>query len=92
MKAEVGKETEARSKDPKTITVTVNERSVTFSEHKVTGLELKRVAIKQGVAIQEDFVLFEVKGDAPLKQIGDCDTVTLHKGQVFRATAPDDNS
>lgn len=79
-------------KKPKTITVTVNERPVTFSNHKVTGLEIKQVAIKQCVAIQEDFVLFEVKCDSQLEQIGDCETITLHEGQRFRATAPDDNS
>ncbi|MBD2302323.1 multiubiquitin domain-containing protein [Nostoc sp. FACHB-190] len=79
-------------KNPKTITVTVNERPVTFLEQKATGLEIKQTAIKQGVAIQEDFVLFEVKGNSPLKQIGDCETVNLHEKQKFRATAPDDNS
>lgn len=86
------KDTEALSNKPKMITVTVNERPVNFSQHKVTGLEIKQAAIKQGVAIQEDFVLFEVKGNSPLKQIGDCETITLHEGQKFRATAPDDNS
>ncbi|MCV3212410.1 hypothetical protein OGM63_02495 [Plectonema radiosum NIES-515] len=28
----------------------------------------------------------------PLKQIGDCETIALHEGQKFCATAPDDNS
>jgi Multiubiquitin len=92
MQIDAAKDTESMSKKPKTITVIVNERPVTFSEHKATGLEIKQTAIKQGVAIQEDFVLFEVKGNSPLKQIGDCETVTLHEGQKFRATAPDDNS
>jgi hypothetical protein len=92
MQTEIGKEKEAGSKNPKTITVTLNERPVTFSDHKTTGLEIKQTAIKQGVAIQEDFVLFEVKGNSPLKQVGDRETVTLHEKQVFRATAPDDNS
>lgn len=92
MQIDAAKDTESTHKKPKTITVTVNERPVTFSEHKATGLEIKQTAIKQGVAIQEDFVLFEVKGNSPLKQVGDCETVTLHEGQKFRATAPDDNS
>ncbi|ODG96212.1 MULTISPECIES: multiubiquitin domain-containing protein [unclassified Nostoc] len=92
MQIDAAKDTESISKKPKIITVIVNERPVTFSEHKATGLEIKQTAIKQGVAIQEDFVLFEVKGNSPLKQIGDCETVTLHEGQKFRATAPDDNS
>lgn len=92
MQIDAAKDMESMSKKPKIITVTVNERPVTFSEHKATGLEIKQTAIKQGVAIQEDFVLFEVKGNSPLKQVGDCETVTLHEGQKFRATAPDDNS
>ncbi|OKH30522.1 hypothetical protein NIES2101_42280 [Calothrix sp. HK-06] len=92
MQIDVTKETESLSKKPKVITITVNERSVTFSKHKVTGLEIKQAAIKQCVAIQQDFVLFEVKCDSQLEQIGDCETITLHEGQRFRATAPDDNS
>ena len=92
MKIETGREAEERAKEHKTVTAILNERPVTFSEHKTTGLEIKRTAIQQGVAIQEDFVLFEVKDNSSLKQIGDCDTVNVHKGQVFRATAPDDNS
>ena len=92
MQIDAAKDMESMSKKPKIITVTVNERPVTFSEHKATGLEIKQTAIKQAVAIQEDFVLFEVKGNSPLKQVGDCETVTLHEGQKFRATAPDDNS
>ncbi len=92
MQAKSTHDTELLAKKPKTIIITVNERPVTFTEHKVTGLEIKQAAIKQGVAIQEDFVLFEVKCDSPLKQIGDCETITLHEGQKFRATAPDDNS
>lgn len=92
MQIDAAKDMESTSKKPKTITVNVNERPVTFSEHKATGLEIKQAAIKQGVAIQKDFVLFEVKGNSPLKQIGDCEIVNLHEGQKFRVTAPDDNS
>ena len=92
MQIEFTQDTELLEKKPKTITVTLNERPVTFSKHEVTGLEIKQAAIKQGIAIQEDFVLFEVKCDSSLKQIGDCETITLHEGQRFRATAPDDNS
>lgn len=92
MKTEAGREAEERTKEHKTVTVNLNEQPVTFSEHKATGLEIKRSAIQQGVAIQEDFILFEVKDNSSLKQIGDCDTLNLRKGQVFRATAPDDNS
>lgn len=92
MKTEISNEAKDHPKDHKTVPITLNERPVTFSDHKSTGLEIKQTAIEQGVAIQADFVLFEVKSNAQLKQVGDCDMVTLHKGQMFRATAPDDNS
>lgn len=92
MKTEVSNAAKDHPKDRKTITVTLNEHPVTFPEHKVTGLEIKQAAIHQGIAIQPDFVLFEVKGEAPLKQLADTEAVTLHKGQIFRAVAPDDNS
>lgn len=76
----------------KTITVLINERSVEFSERQVNGLTIKRTAIQQGISIQEDFILFWVRGEAPLKQITDADLVNLHEGQVFRAVTTDDNS
>jgi len=76
----------------KTITVLINERSVEFSERQVNGLTIKRTAIQQGVSIQEDFILFWVRGEAPLKQIADGDSVNLHEGQVFRVVTADDNS
>lgn len=75
-----------------TITVTVNNKSVNFSKNQATGLEIKKTAIQQGVSLKEDFILFEVKPNSPLKQIGDNETITLHQGQVFRSTADDDNS
>lgn len=79
-------------KDARTVTVKVNNHPVTFQDHKVTGLEIKQTAIQQGVAIQEDFNLFRVKGGGKLDPIADGETVTLHKDEEFRATAPDDNS
>jgi hypothetical protein len=74
------------------VEVTVNGHPLRFEDHKVIGADVKSTAIQQGVAIQADFTLFEVKGPGKLKQIGDTDTVTLHEGQSFRAVAPDDNS
>ena len=90
-------QTTIEQKDPhknedKTVTVKVNNHSVTFQDHKATGLEIKRTAIQQGVAIQEDFNLFRVKGGGSLDPIDDGETVTLHKDEEFRATAADDNS
>lgn len=91
MNVEVNKVGE-QPKAEKDVMVTVNGRPVTFTDNKATGLEIKTTAIRQGVAIQTDFALFEVKGGGPLKQVGDHETVTLHKNQTFRAVAPDDNS
>ena len=74
------------------IMVSVNTVPVIFEEHRATGAGIKAAAIIQGVAIQQDFVLFEVKGAGHLKPVGDADEVNLHNGQDFRAVAPDDNS
>jgi hypothetical protein len=81
-----------QQKAAKDVTVSVNGRPVRFTDRKVTGLEIKTTAIAQGVSIQKDFALFEVKGGGKLKQIGDHETVELNKNQEFRAVAPDDNS
>lgn len=82
----------AVSQEKKTIVVKVNNRDVTFTEHKITGAVIKSTAIAQGVPIQQDFQLFEVKHGEPLKPIRDDQPVNLHEHQQFRATAPDDNS
>jgi hypothetical protein len=72
--------------------VTVNNHEVVFQERHVTGAEIKSTAISQGVAIQQDFVLYEVKGHGRLELIEDGDRVTLHPNQEFRALTPDDTS
>jgi hypothetical protein len=82
----------AQATDTQSITVTVNGRNVVFHERKATGLEIKETAISQGVAIQKDFALFEVKGGDHLKPVADHEVVELHSKQAFRAVAPDDNS
>ncbi len=82
----------AHGNHPKAETVTVNNHPVVLPDNKVTGLQIKQVAIQQGVKIQEDFVLFRVRGSAPLEPIGDSQVLTVHKGEDFRAVDPDDNS
>lgn len=77
--------------EPKTITVQVNEKPVSFSVHKTSGLQIKETAINQGVSIQIDFNLFEVEGNN-LKPIRDDEEVTLHPHENFRAVTSDDNS
>lgn len=76
----------------KPITIIVNNHPVIFQDHKTNGLEIKRNAMQQGVAIQEDFILFRVKGNGKLVPISDSESVTLKKNDEFRVTAPDDNS
>jgi hypothetical protein len=75
-----------------TVTISVNRRLVTFSERHATGSEIKATAITQGVPIQQDFALFEVKGQGKLKSIGDDERVSLNDKDEFRAIAPDDAS
>lgn len=77
---------------PQPIIVLVNERPVTFEERRTTGLEIKQTAIRQGVPIQVDFVLYEANPGGHLKQVGDTETVNLKPNHNLRATAPDDNS
>jgi hypothetical protein len=73
------------------ITIQVNKKPVTFIVPQSTGRQIKEQAIAQGVSIKLDFPLFEVTADA-MEAIGDADIVKLACGQVFLATAPDDNS
>jgi Multiubiquitin len=76
----------------KVIIVTVNNKPVEFKVHSATGAEIKATAIAQGVRIQQDFLLFEIRDHEPLKPVRDDEVESLHDGLKFRATAPDDNS
>lgn len=77
---------------PHEIVVVLNEHKVAFKVKKATGAEIKATAIQQGIQIKPDFSLFEVLGGNRLKPVGDSEVLELHDKQVFRATAPDDNS
>ena len=77
----------AAGQTTKQITISLNNRPVTLPDHKATGREIKEAAINQGVPIQIDFVLFEVKGDGILKTVDDDEVVTLHPHQEFRVHA-----
>ena len=77
---------------PHEVVVVLNEHKVVFKVRKATGEEIKATSIQQGVQIKPDFSLFEVVGGNHLKPVADQDVVELHDKQVFRATAPDDNS
>lgn len=72
--------------------ISVNNKPVKVEGPKTTGLKIKEAAIAQGVQIQLDFQLAEIRPNNPHLIIGDEDPVTVHPGLEFVATAGDDNS
>ena len=80
------------SEGSKTVTIEVNGRKVEMPEGPATGLEIKDVAIKDGVAIQPNFVLQQELPNGTSKVIGDDDKVDVRENLNFTAIAPDDNS
>lgn len=75
----------------RTVTIHVNNKPVEILGPRVTGLQIKQAAIAQGVEIQPDFQLAEIKhGEQHI--VGDADVVTVNKNSEFVATAGDDNS
>ena len=74
------------------ISVEVNGTRVVFSNHRVTGLEIKRAAIEQGATLEIDFQLWRLEGQHKRVQIADNEEAELHEGERFAATTPDDNS
>jgi hypothetical protein len=74
------------------VTITVNNKPVEVEGPKITGLGIKEAAIAQGVNIQPDFQLAEIRPSGEREIIGDDDPVTVNKNSKFVATAPDDNS
>lgn len=75
-----------------TVTITVNERSVSLEGPRTTGLKIKQAAIAQGVPISLDFVLSEELNDRRTKIVGDNQEISVHPNQRFICVAPDDNS
>jgi len=74
------------------VTVLVNEQPVKLRGKSATGLEIKKAAIRAGVAIQENFVLQEDLPNGTSRIVGDHDNVHLREHLRFTAIAPDDNS
>lgn len=72
--------------------ISVNKKPVNVDGPLITGLEIKEAAIKQGVAIELDFVLAKVAPDHKEPIVGDDDKVDVTEFKTFTATAPDDNS
>lgn len=82
----------ANQHHPHVVEITVNKRPVRIEGPRATGLEIKQAAIAQGVPIDLGFQLAELLESGKRKIVGDEDTVTVHKGSSFVATAADDNS
>jgi Multiubiquitin len=90
--AEHGQAAGAESHGPHLFTVTVNEQPVKLEGNTATGSEIKAAAIKQGVQIQQNFVLQEELPNGTSRIVGDNETVHLRAHLRFTAIAPDDNS
>jgi hypothetical protein len=78
--------------DHRQIDVVVNNKPVRLPSRRVTGLQIKEAAIKQGVKIDVGFQLWEELPGGRERQIGDSDEITVREGSRFTAIAPDDNS
>ena len=76
----------------KMVDITVNNRAVQIDGPRVTGLQIKQAAIAQGVPIDLDFQLTEIRNHGERQIIGDSDVTTVTKHSKFVATASDDNS
>lgn len=63
-----------------------------MTEHRVTGLEVKKAAIEVGVEIEIDFQLSIRRPNGRFEVIDDDETITITEKSDFRAVAPDDNS
>lgn len=74
------------------VTVTVNNKPVTVTGPKITGMQIKEAAIAQGVQIELDFLLSEELPSGETRIVGDTDVVTINKHSKFTAVAGDDNS
>ena len=74
------------------VLITVNRQDVKIAGPTASGLDIKRAAIDQGIAIELDFQLAMVGRGGAQGIVGDRDTVEIHDGSEFFATASDDNS
>jgi|APEBP8051073178_1049388.scaffolds.fasta_scaffold63864_2 hypothetical protein len=83
-----------KAQDDKTIEIRVNNKPVLVPkvDKEPTGREIKVEAIRQGVAIEANFVLQLELPNGTSKIIGDDDEVRIHPGSSFTAIRPDDNS
>lgn len=82
---------EQDSRRPEPVHVEVNHQPVVLPDRATTGLGVKREAIRQGVLIEENFVLSVRQGNHYV-QVDDDEAINVHRNEEFLAVAPDDNS
>lgn len=85
-------ETKDSGRQTRAVEITVNFKPVVMPDKHTTGLEIKKVAIEQGVNIKLEFVLFREKGHGRRDPVRDDEKVELHRGDKFEAVPGDDNS
>lgn len=76
----------------KEVEVTVNGRAIKLPKDELTGLEIKKAAIAQGVPIELSFILQLELPNGNSRVIGDNDPVKIRPHERFTAIANDDNS
>jgi hypothetical protein len=76
----------------KPVAIRVNNNAVTMPGRYATGLEIKEVAIRDGVDIKIAFVLFVELPDGNERVVKDDQTVDLHHDKCFEAIDNDDHS
>jgi hypothetical protein len=77
---------------PHPVKIHVNRKPVVVPQHEVTGLEIKEVAIAQGVKVELSFQLSEELGHHQTRIVGNDDIVHVQEGSRFLAVHGDDNS
>jgi hypothetical protein len=70
----------------------VNRKPIKVTEKEMSGLQIKEAAIKQGVNIQLDFVLFQDLSNGQQVIVKDHQKVRIRDGLKFEAITNDDNS
>ncbi|GAA4481264.1 hypothetical protein [Microbacterium panaciterrae] len=75
-----------------TVTVPFNRKPIRLEQRAYSGLELKQEAIRQGVDIRLDYILFELKHNGRREIIADREHVQVNKESAFVANSGDDNS
>jgi hypothetical protein len=79
--------------EAKVVTINVNNKPVSMTKGKHTGIEVKDAAIAAGLPVTRDFVLTELHGNnEPRKTIGNEDSVNIHDKSEFSLVADDDDS